>query len=94
MSEQKLQGKIIKWLESENYWVVKTIQCNKRGVPDILACSPTGQFVGIEVKFGRNKASALQEYNLNKIREKGGIAILAYSLEEVKQTLLFSALDT
>lgn len=84
MSEQRVQGQIIKWLESNGYWVVKTIQCNKNGVPDILACSPTGGFVAIEVKFGNGKPSKLQEYNLAKIKEKGGQAFLAWSLQEVK----------
>lgn len=83
MSEAKLQAKIIKWLEDNGYYVVKTIVSNKKGVPDILACSPKGRFVAIEVKFGVNKASMLQEYNLKRIRERGGISILAYDLATV-----------
>ena len=59
MKEQAIQAKIIKWLEKEGYWTVKTIQCNKKGVPDILACSPEGRFVAIEVKAGRNKPSEI-----------------------------------
>lgn len=67
--------------------MVKTIQCNKRGVPDILACSPTGHFVAIEVKYGKGKPSKLQEYNVAKINEKGGTAIIAWSLDEVRRAL-------
>ena len=87
MSEAKLQAKIIKWLEDNGYYVVKTIVSNKKGVPDILACSPTGRFVAIEVKFGANKASMLQEYNLKRISQLNGTAILAYSLEAVVSVL-------
>lgn len=87
MSEQKLQAKIIKWLEANGYYVVKTIVSNKKGVPDILACAPGGRFVGIEVKYGSNKASKLQEYNLKRIKQNGGIAILAYHLETVIEAL-------
>ena len=83
MSEQKLQKRIIDWLTKKDYYVVKTIACNRKGVPDILACSPTGQFVGIEVKYGANTASELQKYNLAEIEKRGGISILAWDLETV-----------
>lgn len=83
MSEQKLQAKILKWLHDQGYWTVKTVVSNKKGVPDILACSPTGQFVAIEVKFGRNKPSKLQEYHIAELNKRGAKAIVAWSLEEV-----------
>lgn len=82
MSEQQVQKKIIDFLESTGYYVVKTIVSNKKGTPDILACSPCGRFVAIEVKFGSNKASKLQEYTLNLIRERQGVAFVSYSLEQ------------
>lgn len=87
MSEQKVQKKIIDWLAKEGYYVVKTIVSNKKGVPDILACSPSGRFVAIEVKYGSNKPSKLQEYNLGLINERKGIGIVAWSLEEVQAAL-------
>ncbi len=87
MSEQKVQKKILDWLTKQGYYTVKTIVSNKKGVPDILACSPNGRFVAIEVKFGKNKASKLQEYNVKLINERKGVAIVAWSLEEVQQAL-------
>lgn len=87
MREQAIQAKILKWLAKEGYWTMKAVVSNKKGVPDILACSPTGQFVAIEVKAAKGKASKLQEYHLNEIRKTGGIAILAYSLEDVVKNL-------
>lgn len=83
MSEQKLQKKILDWLTKNGFYTVKTIVSNKKGVPDILACSPRGRFVAIEVKYGANKASKLQEYNLAKINEAGGIAFVTWDLETV-----------
>lgn len=83
MSEQKTQKKIIDWLQANGYYVVKTITCNKKGVPDILACSPSGKFVAIEVKYGANKASKLQEYNIEQINARGGLAFVAYDLATV-----------
>jgi len=87
MSEQKVQKKIIDWLTKEGYWTVKTIVSNKKGVPDILACSPAGQFVAIEVKFGRNKPSKLQEYHVAELNKRGAKAIIAWSLTEVIEKL-------
>lgn len=83
MSESKLQAKIIKYLESLGYLTCKVVLANKSGIPDIIACSPTGRHVEIEVKFGRNTLSALQEYRLNEVNKKGGVGIAAWSLEDV-----------
>lgn len=85
MGEQQVQTKIMKWLQDNDYYSVKTIVSNRKGVPDIIGCTPGGTFYGIEVKFGTNKASKLQEYNLAEIVKRGGIGILAYSLDDVKQ---------
>lgn len=83
MSEQKTQKKIIDWLNSKGFYVVKTITCNRKGVPDILACAPGGQFIAIEVKYGTNKTSKLQEYNIDVINKTGGLAFVAYDLSTV-----------
>lgn len=83
MSEQKLQAKIIKHLESEGFYVVKTVVSNKKGVPDILSCSPGGRFVAIEVKFGKNTTSKLQDYNIELIKNCNGVAFAAWDLATV-----------
>ena len=90
MKEQAIQAKILKWLAKEGYWTMKAVVSNKKGVPDILACSPSGRFVAIEVKAGKGKASRLQEHHLSEIRKAGGIALLVWSLEEVQTVLLSS----
>lgn len=82
-----IQAKIIKWLEAKNYYVVKTMVTSKAGVPDILACSPKGRFIGIEVKCPGGVLSKLQEVNLRKIQDRQGISFIAYSLEEVIRQL-------
>jgi len=84
MSEAKVQKKVLDWLGKNGYYTIKTIVSNKKGVPDIIACSPKGQFIGIEMKYGSNKASKLQEYNIEQIKKNGGIAFVAYDLETVK----------
>lgn len=87
MSEAKVQTRILQWLKDNDYWVFKTIACNRSGIMDIVGCSPSGQFVGIEVKFGANKASKLQSWNILEVASRGGIAFVAWSLEDVKNAL-------
>ncbi len=83
MSEQLIQGKILTWLKANEYYVFKTIRCNRAGIPDIVGCTPWGQFFAIEVKYGKNKTSKLQDWNIFKIKETGGIAFVAYDLKTV-----------
>jgi hypothetical protein len=44
-------------------------------VPDFLACHE-GQFIGIEAKAGKGKTTALQEDNLQRIRDSGGVSLV------------------
>ena len=64
MKEQDIQKKIVDWLISQAYWVVKVITCNRKGTPDIIACSPDGEFVAIEVKRPGGVVSKLQDWNI------------------------------
>lgn len=49
----------------------------RSGVPDIVACLK-GQFIGIECKAGKGTITALQERELNRIREAGGVALVIH----------------
>ena len=86
MKEQGIQRKIIKWLESEGYYVIKIISASKAGVPDIITCI-NGIFVAIEVKTPSTKSnvSELQKYNLDAILKSGGYSLVAWELEQVKE---------
>ena len=46
-----------------------------QGAPDFLVCIK-GRFYGIECKAGKNKPTALQELNLKRIIEAGGVALV------------------
>lgn len=48
-----------------------------QGAPDFLVCHK-GRFIGIETKAGRGRTTALQELNLKRIREAGGVAVVVY----------------
>lgn len=83
MSEQKLQSKILDWLQANGFYARKVIKANKAGVPDIVGCTPKGKFYAIEVKYGSNTASELQKYNIAEVCKRGGIAFVAWDLETV-----------
>jgi Holliday junction resolvase len=58
------------------------------GIPDLIACY-FGTFIAIECKAGKNKPTALQEQNLIRIAEAGGITLVVNeeNVNEVKATL-------
>lgn len=87
MSESKVQSKVMKWLKVNNYWAMKVVVANRAGIPDVIACSPSGLFVAIELKYGPGKPSKLQEYNIEEIKKRGGIAFVAWSIEDVEAVL-------
>lgn len=51
-----------------------------QGAPDFLVCLK-GKFIGIETKAGKGKTTALQDLNLQKIRDAGGVALVIYETD-------------
>jgi Holliday junction resolvase len=49
MTEQKIQAKRIKQLESDGYYVIKLISTNKNGIPDLVALKD-GSILFSEIK--------------------------------------------
>lgn len=86
MKEQDIQRKIVKALEARGAWTVKTITCNKSGVPDILAVLD-GRMVAVEVKTPTGRVAPLQEYQMDKIRQAGGIAGVCRGLADLDALL-------
>ena len=58
-----------------------------RGVADILGILPDGKFLAIECKTGYNKASNVQKEFIKNINDNGGVAFVAYGIEDVKEYL-------
>lgn len=56
------------------------------GVPDIVGIF-NGKFLGIEVKAKNGKVSPHQQRFLDNINANGGIGFVAYSAEDVMNTL-------
>lgn len=84
--EKRIENQIKSYLDSIGAYYIKThgSMFSKAGTPDILACV-NGKFVGIEVKAPGGRVSALQIANIKLINNAGGVAFVAYSLEETKQ---------
>lgn len=77
--EKRFEEKVKKFLKEQGCWILKTWSngVQRSGVPDLLVCC-NGYFVGVELKAENGKPSELQLWNIDKIREAGGIAIVLY----------------
>ena len=71
MTEQAIQKKRIEELESEGYYVIKLINTNKNGIPDLIAIPPNSDVLFSEIKKEKGKVSKLQEYRLKELNEHG-----------------------
>jgi len=61
-------------------------RAGKVGGSDIIGVEKgTGRFIVIECKVGRNTVTPEQRDFLNEIKRKGGLALVAYSLEDVQK---------
>jgi hypothetical protein len=58
--------------EIPRLWFIKTQEVGRHGTPDLLLCY-RGRFFAWELKVD-DECQALQQYNLNRISEAGGVA--------------------
>lgn len=85
--EQRVQRKILSYLENSGAFCFKTITCNKRGIPDITAVYK-GVPIFIEVKRDKyHKPTELQQYQMARITQAGGRAIVAFSIDPIVDLL-------
>ncbi len=71
MKEQQIQAKKIKELEAQGYYVIKLINTNKNGIPDLIAIPPNSDVLFVEVKGPNGKVSKLQEFRHQELADKG-----------------------
>ena len=97
-TEQGIQKVIIDYLKLKKFIVFKhrnvgiykqatgsyiPLSFGEKGISDIIACSPKGTFIAVEVKKPGGNPSPDQLDFLARINASGGIGILAYSLDDV-----------
>lgn len=76
MREAIIQEKIKNILEVNGWYVLKLIQTNKNGIPDLLVMK-NGQVAFIEVKNETGKLSELQRYRIEELKKRGIKALVA-----------------
>jgi hypothetical protein len=89
VKEQAIQSKIIHYIERDlDGYVVKIIKASKSGICDLICCV-SGRFVGIEVKkpTTMGTVSPLQLVNIDLIKQSGGVAFVACSVDDVREQL-------
>jgi hypothetical protein len=84
--EGKIKNQIRKWLHEQGAYVFSPVQMGY-GVQmlDLLVCWK-GNFIAIEVKAPDKKLTARQAVIAADIRDAGGRAIVAHSLQDVVDT--------
>tara|TARA_R110002051_G_scaffold178040_1_gene247849 strand:+ start:7308 stop:7646 length:339 start_codon:yes stop_codon:yes gene_type:complete len=101
IKEADVQRQILVWLEYQRkdvpmFWRNNTgaIRLDKRfirfgavGSSDILGVMSDGRFLAIEVKSAKGKLTKHQKVFLDGIRDAGGVAFVARSIEDVAMGL-------
>lgn len=79
MKEKDFEKQVRQFLEDQGCWVLKTWSngVQREGVPDLLVCC-NGWFLGIELKAENGHPTALQKWNIEKIRAADGVALVLY----------------
>lgn len=70
MLESAFQRRLIKQYEAEGYLVMKVIQCNKPGWPD-LQLLKDGRIRFVEVKAKNGRVSPVQQHRHEELRACG-----------------------
>jgi len=68
--ESKIQAKIKARFENAGWIVVKLIQTNCNGIPDLM-CLKAGKTVFVEVKQPGKKQTELQQFRHDQLTENG-----------------------
>lgn len=85
-AEKNLTRRVRAWIDAQaGVWSMKVAggPLQRRGIPDILGCR-NGRMFAIELKAPKGKTSAIQDVELQRLREAGAHTCVARTLDEVK----------
>jgi Holliday junction resolvase len=85
-SESKIQKEIIAYLKERGCHVIRNAGSFRNGEADLIACV-SGKFVAIEVKKEGEKPKELQLAKQKSIQASGGVSIIAYCVDDVRNAL-------
>jgi hypothetical protein len=93
--EHEIKSAIRNFLERSGFFVInlatgrlktsdgkRWVSFGKKGAADLIGCLPDGRFIAVEVKAPQGRLSPEQQAFLDKIAGLGGVAIVAYSVED------------
>lgn len=94
--EAKVKARVVKLLKEHNiyYFFPATHGFGRSGVPDIICCY-NSLFLAIECKAGKNKPTALQEKEMQKIRDAFGVTFVCNeeNINDLAQWLVDDTFD-
>jgi hypothetical protein len=76
-AEAAVKKKIKQILEELNVWffMPPANGYGRAGIPDFIGCL-RGQFIAIEAKAGKGKTTALQDREIQRIKDAGGFVLI------------------
>lgn len=82
--ESRLSRKIMEWLRAQGAFVWKNHggPTMMAGLPDITGVYH-GQFIAVETKMPGQQPTVIQRHRHDRIRQAGGLVVVAHSVEEV-----------
>lgn len=90
--EAKVKAAVKKMLDELGIYHFSPVQngMGRAGIPDIIGCY-NGRFLGIECKAGKGKTTALQDLELEKIRQAKGFAYVVNetNIHDLKELLIW-----
>ena len=89
VSERSVRSGITQYLTRKGipWFPIPASVYGRRGAPDLVACLMGGRFMGIEVKAPNGKSSKLQLHWKRKIEQKGGVYLIARSVNDVRKVV-------
>lgn len=97
MSESDVVNACLRWLkfygclaDRHNTGAYKTekghyVRFGAKGAGDIIGCTPKGRHLEIECKYGANKQSEAQLQRQQEVERRGGLYIVAYSVDDLER---------
>jgi hypothetical protein len=90
MLESAIQSKVIKELDAHGWYVVKLMQTNKNGIPDLIA-HKEGRTIYMEIKRPNLRPTPLQDLRHKEIKSHG---IMVHTIRSVSDLYLYCILTT
>jgi hypothetical protein len=92
--EAKVKKKVVDVIKKNSayYFFPATGGYGRSGVPDVVCCY-RGVFVAIECKAGNNKPTALQEAEMQKIRQAQGFVLVVNEANITDVNEVFTTID-